>query len=603
MICDSADGDSDGLMDNCDNCPTQASRGLDFDGTNDVIEVDNASNIPVGNDAYTVEAWIYPHVMGGKGIIGWGNYGTFNQVNAIRLTGDGILNYWWSRDLIGTTGDISNAWHHIAVTYDGTYRRIYLDGNIVGEDLPGFHDVPNANNLTIGKIFNDEFFDGIIDEVRIWDVARTQQEIQINRSKELAGNETGLVLYYDLNEGLPNLNNGNWTVVLDKTNNTNTGQPINFALNSTSSNWTIGAPVSAADLDANTIGDFCQRPSNDHPCAAAGLSIDDDFPIVHLDYTSIHATTEAGEAAITPPGNAACETAWCNFDGEPAIDNSVWFRFTAPADGSGIYLSTCGLANYNTQIAVYQALDCGDFSTYTFIAANDDGGEDCFTFLSYLELPILNAGEDYFVLVDGFNGGSSNFSIEVGKLGSALPIENLSLRGKAVAQNNELQWTTTNEQHTQTHFIERSSDGKHFATIGQVAAAGNVAGNKSYQWLDQQPLPSAYYQIRTLDTDGKEHFSNTISIDRPIKEDFVLTQLYPNPTTDQVFIDFWMPQVENLHLQLKDITGRIVVQQEFAATIGNNQMTVNVEMLSAGTYFVQLARRNGDFEVRKLVVQ
>ncbi|SVD45552.1 uncharacterized protein METZ01_LOCUS398406, partial [marine metagenome] len=163
--------------DNFSNCVQIASpnKALDFDGTNDYVAVSNPSSIPVGIESYTIEAWFYADQMGTRGIVGWGNYGSYNQVTALRLHGsNGFRHYWWANDLDVTTGDISGAWHHVAVTWDGTDRKLYLDGVFKKGDQPSGHAVPNASNFRIGSTNNGEYFDGKIDEIRIWSEARTQ---------------------------------------------------------------------------------------------------------------------------------------------------------------------------------------------------------------------------------------------------------------------------------------------------------------------------------------------------------------------------------------------------------------------------------------------
>ena len=156
--------------DNFSNCVQMASpnKALDFDGTNDYVAVSNPSSIPVGIESYTIEAWFYADQMGTRGIVGWGNYGSYNQVTALRLHGsNGFRHYWWANDLDVTTGDISGAWHHIAATWDGTNRKLYLDGVFKKGDQPSGHAVPNASNFRIGSTNNGEYFDGKIDEIRI----------------------------------------------------------------------------------------------------------------------------------------------------------------------------------------------------------------------------------------------------------------------------------------------------------------------------------------------------------------------------------------------------------------------------------------------------
>ena len=148
-----------------------------------------------------------PNSMGTFGIIGWGSYTNQDEVNGFRLDASGIDNYWWGDDLIANTGDLSGVWHHVAASYDGTTRTIYLDGNIVASDNPsGPHDVPDASNVTIGVTNPDggEYFDGWIDELRVWNRSLPQDTIQAWMIKEITPSHPDyahLVAYYKFDEG------------------------------------------------------------------------------------------------------------------------------------------------------------------------------------------------------------------------------------------------------------------------------------------------------------------------------------------------------------------------------------------------------------------
>ena len=91
--------------------------------------------------------------------------------------------------------------HHIVATFDGTTRSIYTDGVLRGSDNPINHNVPFANNLTIGTTNINEFFDGSIDELRIWNVGRSQAQILAGMNTTLPANTLGLAAYYRLDEG------------------------------------------------------------------------------------------------------------------------------------------------------------------------------------------------------------------------------------------------------------------------------------------------------------------------------------------------------------------------------------------------------------------
>ncbi len=96
------------------------------------------------------------------------------------------------------------SWHHVAVTYNDGQLKFYIDGEVVTSlSLSSRTLCENLMPLTIGRktLSEESYFDGSIDEVRVWNVVRSPEEILSNYAKSLVGNENGLVLYLDFNEG------------------------------------------------------------------------------------------------------------------------------------------------------------------------------------------------------------------------------------------------------------------------------------------------------------------------------------------------------------------------------------------------------------------
>jgi len=91
--------------------------------------------VPTNNQPYTIEAWINPASMGARGVVGWGSYGAGGQVTGAAFNSDGLMNYWWGNDLVVSTPDLSKTWHHVAASFDGATRKIYLDGALMGHRL------------------------------------------------------------------------------------------------------------------------------------------------------------------------------------------------------------------------------------------------------------------------------------------------------------------------------------------------------------------------------------------------------------------------------------------------------------------------------------
>lgn len=151
-----------------------------FNGTNQYVSFSATTNIPVGNSNYTISTWFKPSSLGDKGLVGWGNYNTSNEVNALRLSSSGIVNYWWDNNLSVNYSFTLNNWYNAVSTFDGTTRSIWINGTLIGSDTPSGHNVPYSTNLTIGVTNTIEFFEGNIGEVQIFNRALSSTEITKN---------------------------------------------------------------------------------------------------------------------------------------------------------------------------------------------------------------------------------------------------------------------------------------------------------------------------------------------------------------------------------------------------------------------------------------
>jgi hypothetical protein len=107
-------------------------------------------------------------------------------------------------------------WQHIAGTFDQTTIRLYKNGVLVAELAHGSPGpVSDAANVVFGCW--ESFYDGVLDEVRIWNVARSQEQIASSMRISIDPSEPGLVGYW-------RLDSGGGQKVLDLTTNQNDGQ-------------------------------------------------------------------------------------------------------------------------------------------------------------------------------------------------------------------------------------------------------------------------------------------------------------------------------------------------------------------------------------------
>ena len=117
--------------------------------------------------------------------------------------------------------------------------KLYINGVLEASTTGATGTRSAPPSIRIGSIQTGiQYFNGTIDELRIWNVVRSQSDIQSNMNSEI-GTSSSLVEYYRFNQGNPNGIN-TITTLTDTSGNNNTGTLYNFALTGTTSNWTNG---------------------------------------------------------------------------------------------------------------------------------------------------------------------------------------------------------------------------------------------------------------------------------------------------------------------------------------------------------------------------
>ncbi|MCT4624153.1 MAG: T9SS type A sorting domain-containing protein [Schleiferiaceae bacterium] len=237
----------------------QAQNALDFDGSNDYVMM--TASGPSGTANRTVEAWIKTSNSQSQQqiLVDWGTMSTGNRFTL------NIINFGKLRIEIGGNGFNSTAtvadgqWHHVAVTYDNgaaTKAKLYIDGVLDASN--NFTVAMNTNStgpIILGRR-NDmiNYYQGMMDEVRIWNFAKTASEIQAGMNNTACGSTNGLVAYYTFNHGTAQGNNAGVTTLTDYAG-TNDGTLNNFTLNGSTSNWVNGKQLSSAQSDSVAVQD------------------------------------------------------------------------------------------------------------------------------------------------------------------------------------------------------------------------------------------------------------------------------------------------------------------------------------------------------------
>jgi len=204
---------------------------IDFDGEDDYIEIiedDLGGVFDEGSSAFTFSVWVYPDASGMDSeydVIVSHVEDSGNGNFSINIRSDGNVEVYLENPcgnnvLVLGEGEIQPGdWHHIAVTFSSGDVSAYLDGNVYIDQTCGstMVEIGDAILLLGASLHNNIYFNGVFDEVRVWDNARDVAEIQADMFDGIDPDSEGLVSYwrFDEDEG---------ETVFDATSGNNNGQ-------------------------------------------------------------------------------------------------------------------------------------------------------------------------------------------------------------------------------------------------------------------------------------------------------------------------------------------------------------------------------------------
>ncbi|MEB3340848.1 LamG-like jellyroll fold domain-containing protein [Okeania sp.] len=215
---------------------TKLGKSLNLDGQNDYLEIPDTNAIDFAKDQnFTVESWVQAdpnQTPGGNTdrdiIEKWSGPGGYPYVIRYDRNNGKIVAARWDGTngpaIVSTKTLNDGQYHHIAFVKDGSALKLYIDGQLEGTTT----DTTTGNTQNNSPLFIGNrggvanHFKGKVDELRIWNVARTEAEIQDSLNATFTGNETGLVGYW-------NFNNDSGTTATDLTSNNNDGTLKNGA--------------------------------------------------------------------------------------------------------------------------------------------------------------------------------------------------------------------------------------------------------------------------------------------------------------------------------------------------------------------------------------
>ena len=190
-------------------------RSLNFDGSEDYLYfIDQAFEF---KDYYTIEGWWRNVENKAQTIFAAVDSSTTDHLVKISLDDQGRLHYFHDGDADGTgielvsqdgynLDNFSRKWHHFAVVMDTTKTYLYVDGNRVAETAT-IESISEIAELEIGKDGPKQYssyFNGYLDDFRVWNVGRTREQIRRYMDITLTGEEEHLNSYWKFDEQFSN---------------------------------------------------------------------------------------------------------------------------------------------------------------------------------------------------------------------------------------------------------------------------------------------------------------------------------------------------------------------------------------------------------------
>lgn len=540
-------------------------HALSFDGTN-WRNIEILSSTPT---AYTIEFWVKPSTTANQSIFSRTDAGGPNgsYSHALDIYNGKFRHYLYDgsgKSVIDNVDVVTGNWYHVAIvaSNSGTMR-LYVNGSEVGTPLSVATLWTNGDRYVAGFGGLGSFV-GSMDELRIWSVVRTAQQIRENQHRRLSGSQTGLISYYQFNEG----------------DGTTSADSINGFSATLYNNpeW----QTSTIPFGSGTSTSVTSVQSGSQSIGSVTLNLTDGF-----DNNTDVTVTEISTAPNALPS------------GYSSLVGSKYFIVSA-------FGST---GSFSTDVSINFGSDLLDPRVDTYPVgiklyhrnSNSDGS---WTLIGGASSANSSTGLVTWSGITSFSQFAAVYEE------SALPVELVSFTVNTKRLNTELQWKTASEVNNYGFEVERAKKNDelgilNWSKVGFVEGNGTTNAPKDYSFIDKNLSAGKYsYRLKMIDRDGKFSYSQEVEIAvGGVPKVFVLEQNYPNPFNPSTTIGFMLQTSGMTTLKVYDAIGREVATlvNEYLEAGVFHQKTFDASKLSSGIYFAQL-KNEGAMQLKKMIL-
>ncbi|MEO6540569.1 MAG: T9SS type A sorting domain-containing protein, partial [Ferruginibacter sp.] len=173
-------------------------------------------------------------------------------------------------------------------------------------------------------------------------------------------------------------------------------------------------------------------------------------------------------------------------------------------------------------------------------------------------------------------------------IGSILPVHLIYFNAKLVNRQTLLNWAVADESDVDHYEIERSADGIHFNNLFTINKKGTNAGTEMYESIDRYPVNGFnYYRLKIWDKTHHFKYSKIVQVYLGVDSNTGIF-IFPNPAQDMISLMYTAGKNEQLQVAIYDAKASLISTKKVNVMAGRNEISFDIHVLPAGTYFVQL---------------
>jgi len=535
---------------------------LSFNGTSAYVDAGSSSSFDLPG-SFTVEGWfeISAFTSGWEAIVTKGDGAwriqRYNTTDNLDFGTNGLTN----QDLQGSTNVNDGNWHFFAAVYNGSTKTLYVDGHVdASSPVTG-----TLSTDTYAVYFGENaqmtgrYLNGSLDEVRIWNIARTEQQVRADMFTTINGGQNGLLGYWQFNEG-------SGTTAADSVsgnNGTLVGPP----------SWvTSNAPVGSYGSYGGSSVDDSTGPVGSKLYAAFESTLDS------LDFLGYYEYGSSSDPAVT------AETFPSGVDKRSPV---VYGAYEVGITTAGLKLDYSGLSGIANESGLQVLRRAEADSPWANVTAN-------FT-QSLLNHTFSASGLTTF----------GQYSIGAGS-DNALAVEATEFTVSEDDGSVTLTWRTHSEiDNAGFNVLRRDQNSADYSLLAsyttddRLKGAGTSTALKLYSFIDDRVSSDMTYsyKVQSVSRTGVTEDLKTLGITVGVPKSYALYQNYPNPFNPSTTVRFDLKQQSLMTLEVYNMLGQNVLQEHLGTmNAGRYNHILDMGRFASGVYLYRIVAlgSNGD---------